>query len=268
MSTFQMPKSAQQSNLAYVVEVTPQLAEMWLQRNFFNRKINEETVERLCRAMLAGHWRLTHQGIAFDRYGVLVDGQQRLEAVRRSGKTVRMLVFADQTLANHEAIDCGKVRTNLDVIRLEQRDSRITTKHLSTLRAMLAGRFCSRLNLSSKEINGHYRQHYSAVQFAVDQLAPAWSRQIDDPTVRGVMARAYYTVNETKLTTFCSWLCTPHKQPAIIKELADWLVKLPDHRETTRREIYKRTGYSLLAFAREREFVSIPFAAKELFSLN
>jgi len=268
MSTFQIPKSAQQSQLVYTVDVTPQLAEAWLKRNFFNRKINEETVERLRRAILAGHWRLTHQGIAFDRYGVLVDGQQRLEAVRRSGKTVKMMIFIDQTLANHEAIDCGKMRTNLDVIRLEQRDSRITTKHLSTLRAMLAGRQCSRLNLSSKEINVQYRHHYSAVQFAVDQLDPAWSRRIDDPTVRGVIARAYYNVNETKLTTFCAWLCTPHKQPAIIKELADWLAKLPDRREATRQEIYKRTEYSLLAYAREREFVSIPFAAKELFSLN
>ena len=268
MTTFQVPKSAQQSHLAYVVEVTPQLAELWLQRNFFNRKLHEETVERLCRAMLAGHWRLTHQGIAFDKYGVLVDGQQRLEAVRRTGKTVRMFVFTDQTLANHEAIDGGKVRTNLDVIRLEQRDSRITTKHLSTLRAMLAGRQCSRLNLSSKEINSYYRQHYSAVHFAVDQLAPAYSRQIDDPTLRGVIARAYYTVNETKLKAFCSWLCASCKQPAIIKELADWLLKLTDHREETRQEIYKRTEYSLLAYAREREFVSIPFAARELFSLN
>jgi len=268
MATFQIPKSAQQSNSAYVVEVTPQLAEMWLKQNYFNRKISEEMVERYCRAMLSGHWRLTHQGIAFDKYGALVDGQQRLEAVRRTRKTVKMMVFTDQTLANHEAIDGGKVRTNLDVIRLEQRDSRVTTKHLSTLRAMLAGRQCSRLNLSSKELNGYYRQHYSAIHFAVDQLAPAYSRQINDPTVRGVVARAYYTVNEAKLKAFCNWLCATNKQPAIIKELADWLLKLSDHREETRQEIYKRTEYSLLAYAREREFVSIPFAAKELFSLN
>lgn len=268
MPTFSLPETALESKSAYTVDVTPALAEEWLKQNYFNRKINGETVERLCRAMLAGHWRLTHQGIAFDRYGALVDGQQRLEAVRRSGQTIKMLVFIDQSIGNHEAIDCGKIRTHLDVIRLEQRDSRITTKHLSTLRAMLAGRLCTRLSLSSKELNAKYRQHYSAVQYAVDQLAPAYARQIDDPTVRGVIARAYYFVNETRLKTFCARLCTPYNQPAIIRELADRLVKLPDRREATRREIYKRTEYSLLAFAREREFVSIPFVAKELFSLS
>jgi len=268
MTTFQLPKTAQVSQQAYVVDVTPQLAETWLVRNYFNRKISEEMVERFCRAMLAGDWRLTHQGIAFDRHGLLVDGQNRLEAICRSGKTIRMHVFVDQTIANHESIDCGKPRTNLDVIRLEQRDSRITTKHLSTLRAMLAGRLCMRLNLSSKEIDIKYRQHYLAIQFAIDHLAPAYSRQINDPTVRGVIARAHYHVNEAKLKSFCGWLCTPYNQPAIIKELAEWLVKLSDHRESTRREIYKRMEYSLLAYACEREFVSIPFAAKELFGLS
>lgn len=268
MATFQLPTSAQQSRLAYTVDITPELAAQWLQRNFFNRKMNEEMVERYCRDMIAGRWVMTHQGLAFDRNGILVDGQKRLEAIRRSGKTIRMLVFVQQSIANHEAIDCGKVRSNLDVIRLEQRDSRITTKHLSTMRAMLAGRLCTRLNISSKEIDVKYQHFYPAVQFALDQLAPAYSRQIDDPTVRGVVARAYYNVNEAKLKSFCGWLCAPYGQPAIIKELADWLVKLPDHRENTRREIYKRTEYSLLAFACDREFVSIPFASKELFSLN
>jgi len=268
MTTFQLPESAQQSRLAYTVDVTPELAETWLKRNNFNRKMNEEMVERYRRDILAGRWALTHQGIAFDRNGLLVDGQKRLEAIRRSGKTVRMFVFMHQSIAHHEAIDCGKPRTNLDVIRLEERDSRITTKHLSTMRAMLAGRLCSRLNISSKEIDARYRHHYSAVQFAIDQLDPAYSRQIDDPTVRGVIARAYYNVNETKLKSFCGWLCAPYNQPAIIKELADWLLKLTDHREPTRREIYKRMEYSLLAYACEREYVSIPFAPRELFSLN
>jgi len=268
MTKFQLPETAQPSTQTYVVDVTPQLAKTWLVRNYFNRKISEEMVERFQRAMRAGDWRLTHQGIAFDRYGLLVDGQNRLEAVCRSGKTIRMHVFVDQTIANHETIDCGRPRTNLDVIRLEKRDSRITTKHLSTLRAMLAGRLCQRLNLSSKEIDIKYQHHYVPIQFAIDQLAPAYSRQINDPTVRGVVARAYYHVNEAKLKAFCGWLCTPYNQPAIIKELADWLIKLPDHRESTRREIYKRVEYSLLAFACEREFVSIPFAARELFSLS
>jgi len=105
MTAFQLPKTAQPSTQTYVVDVTPQLAEQWLLRNYFNRKVSEEMVERFQRAMLAGDWRLTHQGIAFDRHGLVLDGQNRLEAVRRSGKTIRMHVFVDQTISHHEAID-------------------------------------------------------------------------------------------------------------------------------------------------------------------
>ena len=265
---FQLPESAQQSRLVYVVDVTPELATQWLKQNFFNRRMNEEMIERYRRDMVTGRWVLTHQGIAFDQYGILVDGQKRLEAVRRSGKTVRMTVFVHQSIANHEAIDCGKPRTNLDVIRLEHRDSRISSKHISTLRAFLAGRNCVRLNISSKVIDEEYQRHYSAIHFAVNQMDVAYTNRIDDATVRGVVARAYYYVNETKLQNFCRWLGLPNGQPPIIKELADWLVKLPDHKENTRREIYKRMEYSILAFAREKEIVTIPFASKELFSLN
>jgi hypothetical protein len=267
--TFQLPESAAVYQNAFLMEVTPDLAYRWLGKNFLNRKLDPATVQRYYQQMIYGKWRPTHQGIAFDRNGILLDGQHRLAAICKAKKPVEMLVFTNQTFTNHEVIDGGKSRTNLDVIQLELQDCRISTKHLTTLRAMFAGQKCVRPNWSSKELNDKYKQHCNAIQFAVDQMASAYSPRIDDPTVRGVIARAFYQVSEPKLRAFCDSLrSTVLPQSEIIIDLRDWLVTLRNQREATRREIYCQTEYTLLAFVLDREKVSIPFTARELFPLS
>ena len=55
--------------------ITPQLAETYLTANVGNRPVLRRVVARYAREMAAGNWLLTHQGIAFDSQGKLVDGQ-------------------------------------------------------------------------------------------------------------------------------------------------------------------------------------------------
>ena len=80
----------------YVTRITPQdasrLPDPELGRNQQNRAVNKTQVRRLAEAMTRGHWRLTHQGIAFDRDDVLIDGQHRLAAIATSGKAQVVLV--------------------------------------------------------------------------------------------------------------------------------------------------------------------------------
>ncbi len=267
--TFQLPESAQVYQNAFVMEVTPELAYQWLGRNYLNRKLDHALIDRYYRQIIYGKWRFIHQGIAFDKNGILIDGQHRLAAICKAKRAVEMLVFTNQTFNNHEVIDGGKIRTNLDVIKLELQDSRITTKHLLTLRSMFAGQKCLRPNWSSKELNDKYKKHSMAIDFAIQEMEPAYSPRIDDPTVRGVIARAFYTVNEPKLRKFCEYLSssTP-SQPQMITELRERLVSYTNRREETRREIYRQTQYTLFAFLLDRETVAIPFCTKELFQLS
>lgn len=74
------------------IDITPKMAEEWLARNKANRKIWMARVESYAAAMSGKRWRVTHQGIAFDRQGNLIDGQHRLTAIIKAGVTVRMLV--------------------------------------------------------------------------------------------------------------------------------------------------------------------------------
>lgn len=72
--------------------VTPSIAEEYLKTMVRNRSCNPRTVSAYAQDMRNGNWFLTHQGIAFNSSGRLVDGQHRLRAVIESGADVEMMV--------------------------------------------------------------------------------------------------------------------------------------------------------------------------------
>lgn len=110
------------------IDITPHIAERWLNKcNTHNRSLYESTVESYALDMKRGFWALNHQPIAFDDEGILMDGQHRLAAIVRSGKTIRMLVAQDipKQFDNdgvkhftQETIDGGKPRSVGDRINL------------------------------------------------------------------------------------------------------------------------------------------------------
>ena len=103
-----------------VQTITPERASKLLQNHLRperQRPLSESVVESYARVMRAGHWMLTHQGIAIDDAGELIDGQHRLTAVVRSGVAVPMLVTTDIPHNGHadgfltiDAIDRGQER--------------------------------------------------------------------------------------------------------------------------------------------------------------
>jgi hypothetical protein len=95
-----------------VVDITPDMASDWLETRVFdgNRKPAKAKIEQHTAAMKAGRWLETHQGIAFDTDGRLIDGRHRLMAVAASGVTVRMWVFPEQTRETFDVIDTGYAR--------------------------------------------------------------------------------------------------------------------------------------------------------------
>jgi len=77
-----------------VMNINPITAERFLRKNIINRPLYEATIEKYALDMKRGRWALNHQGICFDEEGNLFDGQHRLRAIIRSGKTVKMLVIS------------------------------------------------------------------------------------------------------------------------------------------------------------------------------
>lgn len=102
------------------VDMTPELAQRYLETQVHNRNVNEHWVEALAFAMERGDWTEDGNSIKMDSNGHLIDGQHRLRAVIRSGKTLRMEVKSGFP---HEAIHVidsfTRARSTADVLTLD-----------------------------------------------------------------------------------------------------------------------------------------------------
>lgn len=73
--------------------ITPMLAERWLtQIPDYQRKVDPKQVDKITAAILKGDWAENGATIVFNEEGHVIDGQHRLHAIVKSGKTVRSLV--------------------------------------------------------------------------------------------------------------------------------------------------------------------------------
>lgn len=99
-----------------VVTVTPDMAVAWLELNKGNRHLSLMLVRRYAKAMKAGRWHLTHQGIAFDQAGLLMDGQHRLRAVVDAGVPAQFLVIPGCDRNTFAVVDTGRKRAASQLI--------------------------------------------------------------------------------------------------------------------------------------------------------
>jgi hypothetical protein len=108
-----------------VQTVTPKKAAEYLEHNTANRPLSQRTVREFAHAMRRGEWRVTHQGIAFDTTGALVDGQHRLAAIVEADVAVDVTVFTEVPVGAFDVLDTGKRRNAADVLAIEGEKSSV-----------------------------------------------------------------------------------------------------------------------------------------------
>lgn len=112
-----------------IKEITPQWAARVLEtRNPRNRKISDTYVQRLTTDIVNGAYLKTHEAIAFDENGDLIDGQHRLMAVIRSNRSIESVVTTDVPCAQKvngtmvhtfSVIDTGRARKPGQMLQIE-----------------------------------------------------------------------------------------------------------------------------------------------------
>lgn len=97
--------------------ITPEDAKTLLESNEKNRKFSKPYAKRIAAEMKAGIWHETHQGIAIDVEGHIIDGQHRLAAIVDSGMKQTMVVTSELPADAYKYIDIGKRRSAADRLR-------------------------------------------------------------------------------------------------------------------------------------------------------
>lgn len=94
----------------FTLEIGPDYARRLLTRNRINRKLAPSHVARYLRIMNAGDWDQTHQGIAFNDLGELIDGQHRLEAITQQERAFVFLVTVGWRSKSYRELSVDKGR--------------------------------------------------------------------------------------------------------------------------------------------------------------
>lgn len=130
--------------------ITPERAAKILANSASNRDIRSSTVRDYARQMKAGLWQITHQGIAINHRGELVDGRHRLTGIVESGVTVQMFVARGFKADGHNAlmVDTGAKRSFADVYG--------TDKKVANVCSFLARVATGTNGLSAAEVKPYY----------------------------------------------------------------------------------------------------------------
>ena len=248
--------------------VTPEMAIDWLDKaNTNNRTVSDTHVQRLARDMKQGKWVLTHEGIAFDSSGILLDGQHRLWAVVIAEVPIEMHIWRGVTREALMAIDCGKSRSLGDVLRLSGGHGQVNNRHIAILRAMLGG-FGTPVQLSTAEAAAALDRHGEAIAFSIAVLPQA--KRVTTAITRAVIARAFYSADHDKLRDFGRMLgsgVVPDAGAISVVLLRQFLAERAGASRNERLARYAKTQRALVAFLRGERITRLYAASEEHFPL-
>lgn len=98
-----------------LISITPEMAKEMLKSNINNRRVRDHKVMEMAQLMIDGKWKSgTAEPIKVSITGRLLDGQNRLYAVIKSGKTIDFLVASELSEDVFDVLDTGSRRTASD----------------------------------------------------------------------------------------------------------------------------------------------------------
>lgn len=212
------------------MQITPDMARQWLAANLNNRHMRESTVVAYERDMRNGDWLLNHQGIAFDDAGVLIDGQHRLEALTRSGRTLTMLVShgwpkkqTSQRNTTMDTVDRGLNRSVADQLGLQHgmTDARYAVSYAAVIAKLCSGQSKS-IRMSTGLTLGVIGEFPAGLKFAVEHRNNL--QGLRTSSVLGAVALSY-ELHPKKVAEFYDTLVTGiglNKQHPVL-HVRNWL---------------------------------------------
>lgn len=264
------PAVGKSSGRTFTLEmITPELAKIYLGENKGNRNIRKSSVAQYVKDMLDGNWRSTHQGIAFNSDGVLIDGQHRLHAIIESNVSVEMVVARGLEMEDGAAIDIGAIRSEANIAHYLNIE--LTCEHTACARAMKMFQFDR--STSRRQVVDVVREHIGAIEFAI---ASAKGPKTQNAVFRGVVARALSSrpSDKERIERFVEIAsgdggALPGEEGAHVlrKWLANEDVSKLLHSASNRKALYHKIENALKAFLDRRAIVRCDKAVREMFPI-
>jgi hypothetical protein len=254
--------------------VTPALAADYLEANFDrNRNQRRRWVEILSRAMKSGEFLFTHQGIAFDEDGFLIDGQHRLAAIVDSGESHWLLVVRNIPRSHVVGIDIQARRAAHDQIRVIHSDMDPNQNDVAVARMMWSGIRQGTDwgdQLLGCRLMAFMEEHWDAVCFV---RSGSRRRRARAAPMRAVVARAYYHADHARLLHFLDVLDSgeangPGDFAAIrLRERVAREAVLTRGGRDSRESLYRLTCSAVVAFLQFRPITKLYEASEDPFPL-
>lgn len=170
--------------------ITPEVAHAYLTHNVSNRPIKQQIVELYAKQMTDGLWVLSNDAITFAANGDLMNGQHRLSAVIKSGKTCDFMVTRNMPQEAFAVMDNGTNRSAGDVLFIEgitsynnvasvvKRKMVLNAKHITAISAGKSdgGGAASSTKVGNMQIIDEYKKHRDFYDQAVKDAYKCYSK--------------------------------------------------------------------------------------------
>ena len=187
--------------------ITPETAQSYFQKNIKNRPIKMGAVDALARDIKNGSFVITHQGIAFDTNGNLVDGQHRLLAIISAGIPVQMMVTRGLEPDTKLVVDRGEARTMRDVMTISDFNDEDTALLLRSQQILSAINQIVECNY--KKIKTTYNEQIKLFELLRPHIAEAYKLAVSKKVghrssqiVSATIAELYHGVSPDALSKF------------------------------------------------------------------
>jgi len=236
-----------------------------------NRPVHQTQVEKYVKDMKAGMWGRNHQGIAFDRDGILMDGQHRLWAVIESGETVMMPVTHGLDREAQLTIDAGLKRSTADVAAIAGFEN-VRPLHVGIVRALVRGASASKRAYTRMEELEMLRDHWKSVEFTLSLFPKSKIPGITRAPVLASIARAFYSQDLERLRRFATVLASgitgADEREHVIITLRNWLMSTKTEGGANSLEAYGKASRALQAFLKGEKLRTLYASKEDLFKIS
>jgi hypothetical protein len=186
----------------YDILLTPEMAEVFLERNTNNRAFNNTNLRVLIDQMEKDEWKFTGEVLIFDINGNLINGQHRVQSVIDSGRAIEVSIVTGVEPEVFKVLDSGYVRQGADAYFIEGIENPNTASAACKFlygykRGKLDGRGDKGRSLTSQQlIDFYYENGPDAIDESVEFTLNIKGKDFTPVITPRVMAGFHYLFSE------------------------------------------------------------------------